>query len=140
MMRNLEKLLGNNIEKLPVSEIELDNLMNIVNRDINDAHVELISNDRRFTAAYNAALQLCTIIIRKSGYRMKGKGHHYNTFKSVGMLLGNEYKDTIAYFDSCRNKRNKAEYDYVLDISDTELKELISEVTQFRKIVKKLMR
>lgn len=71
-MKHLEKLLGKNIEKLPVADEELNHLMDIVNRDMDDAKVKLISNDRRFTAAYNAALQLCTIIIRKSGYRIKG--------------------------------------------------------------------
>lgn len=139
-MKHLEKLLGKNIEKLPVADEELNHLMDIVNRDMDDAKVKLISNDRRFTAAYNAALQLCTIIIRKSGYRIKGKGHHYNTFRAAGMILGKQYKDIIVYFDACRNKRNKAEYDYVLNISDTELEELISEVTKFNKIVKKMMK
>ena len=135
-MKQLKKLLGKSVEELPVSDNEIANLVDIVERDINDAQVKAISNDRRFTAAYNAALQLCTIIIRKSGYRIKGRGHHYNTFRAAGIILGSKYNDLITYFNACRNKRNKAEYDYVLHISDTELDELISEVIKFKKQIK----
>ena len=138
-MKQLEKLLGNKIEKLSYSKQEIDNLMDIVKRDISDAEVKEISNDRRYAAAYNAVLQLCTMLIRKKGYRIRKTGHHYNTFRAAGLLLGKTHEMTINYFDSCRIKRNRVEYDYVLNISDTELDELIYEAKKFKKVILNLV-
>ena len=139
-MKQLEKLLGSKIEKLSSSKQEIDNLVDIVKRDIKDAGVKEISNDRRYAAAYNSVLQLCTMLIRRNGYRIKRTGHHYNTFKAAGLLLGKTQETTINYFDSCRIKRNRAEYDYVLNISDTELDELILEAKKFKKIILNLVK
>jgi len=50
------------------SKEEIDNLIELVSRDIKDAKVKAISLDRRFATAYNAVLQLATIVIYCSGY------------------------------------------------------------------------
>lgn len=140
MLRRLEKTLGNKIEHLKSDKAEISDLLSIAERDIKDSKVKAISNDRRYTAAYNAALQLCTVLIRNENYRIKGTAHHYNTFKAAGIILGEKHQSTIDYFDSCRNKRNRAEYDRVLNISDTELDELIDEAEKFMKLVKGILR
>lgn len=55
---------------------EIKNLFDIVDRDIKDALIKELSVDRRFAIAYNAALQLATIVIHSAGYRVKnGQGH-----------------------------------------------------------------
>jgi hypothetical protein len=65
------------------SREEIGSLIEIVKRDLNDASVSLISPDRRFATAYNAALQLATIVLHCHGYRTRGGGHHATTFAAL---------------------------------------------------------
>ena len=64
------------------SREEIGSLIAIVERDLKDAAV-LISPDRRFATAYNAALQLATIVLYCQGYRTRGGGHHATTFAAL---------------------------------------------------------
>jgi len=52
----------------PTSRDEIKSLLTIVNRDLKDANVAAISEDRRFEAAYSAARTGATIALRSSGY------------------------------------------------------------------------
>jgi len=45
--------------------------------------------------------------------------------------MGEEYADLALYFDQCRIKRNVGAYDRGGQISDSEVDELLSEVTEF---------
>jgi hypothetical protein len=114
------------------SAAEIQQLWTIVRRDIADASAQNISTDRRFMAAYNAALQIATITLHCRGYRARSPGHHYTTFQVLPDVLGGEYEDTAAYFDTCRSKRNRSQYDRSGEISETEITELLEVVTQFR--------
>jgi hypothetical protein len=53
----------------PTSRDEIRSLLAIVDRDLNDANVAAISDDRRFEAAFNAVRTAATIALRASGYR-----------------------------------------------------------------------
>lgn len=100
------------IQKVGVNRKSLADLVNLVDRDLNDAQVASVSADRRFAIAYNAALNLANRVIRKNGYRVAAKiGHHRITFMIAGELLGRAAKDHLDYFDLCRRKRNKVDYD-----------------------------
>jgi hypothetical protein len=61
------------------SKTEIADLLKIVERDLEDSAQTEISSDWQFGIAYNAALKLANILIRSSGYRVKGHGHHMNT-------------------------------------------------------------
>ena len=66
---NLKELLNQgSIKSHKTSKEEIENLLDLVRRDIKDAKVKIISTDRRFATAYNAALQLATIVIYCKGY------------------------------------------------------------------------
>ncbi len=54
------------------SKKEIENLLAIARRDIKDSKVENLSLDRRFACAYNAVLQLATIILYCNGYKPEG--------------------------------------------------------------------
>jgi hypothetical protein len=59
------------------SKKELDALRAVVTRDLADASVKGLSDDRRFATAYNAALQAAKMSIACAGYRLAGtQGHH----------------------------------------------------------------
>jgi len=70
---------------------EITQLFAVVDREISDASVSQLSVDGRFMHAYDAALNLCTIALRSSGYAvMKGQGHHKKTIEALPLCLGKE--------------------------------------------------
>jgi len=96
----------------PASSVEIANLLAIVERDLEDAKSS-ISADWQFGIAYNAALKLCTILLRGEGYRPAHGLQHYRTIMAMPLILGDSRKDDANYLDACRIKRNTVEYDYV---------------------------
>jgi len=116
------------------SKKEIENLLELVRRDIKDAKVEGLSSDRRFVCAYNAVLQLATILLYCKGYKPEGTGHHFTVFQAMKIIMGNNYYTLADYFDSCRSKRNITDYDYAGAISDLEAEELIEEAEKFLEI------
>lgn len=114
---------------------ETADLLRVVERDFADAGILALSSDRRFATAYNAALQLATIVLRASGYRTAGVGHHWITFQTLPELIGAKMQARADYFDACRRKRNIADDVAAGEISDAESDELLAEVRAFRREV-----
>ncbi len=108
----------------PTSKKEIANLLAIVDRDLKDA-TGSISPDWQFGIAYNAALKLCTILLRAEGYRPVHGLQHYRTLMAMPLILGDEKQGDANYFDSCRKKRNIVEYDYIGGASEKDAKELL---------------
>lgn len=113
---------------------EVTDLFAIVSRDPADSQRD-ISLDWRFGIAYNAALKLCTILLYASGYRPERTLQHYRTIAALPEILGDRWKDEADYLESCRRKRNIAEYDAPGVISEQEASELITFVTELRDAV-----
>jgi len=121
------------IQKVHVNRRSLADLANVVDRDLNDAQVASLSADRRFAIAYNAALNLANYVIRKNGYRVTAKvGHHRITFLIAGEALGRTAKNHLNYFDLCRRKRNKVDYDLAGVATDKDVADLIKQVMEFK--------
>jgi hypothetical protein len=93
-----------------------------------------LSIDRRFTTAYNAALQLATVVLRASGYRTSStaSGHHWLTWALLPDLMGPEQADRRTFLDSCRRARNQADYDRIDAVSAEDLLELLDDTLAFR--------
>lgn len=124
------------IQKVTVGAKDLENLLALVLRDLNDAKIKAVSADRRFASAYGAALNLANFAIRKEGYRVVGqRGHHRTTFLVAGHILGSRVESYMEYFDLCRRKRNKVDYDLVDVVTETEVKELLERVMEFQEII-----
>ncbi len=121
--------------KQDTSKKEIEELLGIVERDLKDSANEGVSNDNQFGMAYNAGLKLATILVRGSGYRIKGMGHHMNTFAIIPLVLGEDKKDDSEYLDTCRKKRNMVEYDRAGGATEADVKELIEFVVEFKEIV-----
>lgn len=122
------------------SREEISNLLNIVDRDINDANQKDISADWRFGIAYNAALKLCTILVYATGYRPEKLLAHYRTLQALPLILGKEKDDDTDYLDTCRTKRNIVEYDYVGSVTESDANELIKFVSNLKNDVIKWLR
>ena len=65
---------------------EIQDLLAIVKRDLADAEGD-ISADWQFGIAYNAALKLCTILMRASGHRPEKTLQHYRTLQALPLVL-----------------------------------------------------
>jgi len=109
----------------PTSPHEIKNLLAIAERDLQDAAGD-ISADWRFGIAYNAALKLCTVLLRAEGYRAAHGLQHYRTIMAMPLILGEDRKSDAQYLDACRIKRNTVEYDYVGGASERDAEELMA--------------
>lgn len=115
---------------------EVAQLLQAIERNIRDASIEALSPDNRFTIAYQAALQLATILLYASGYRPSASvGHHYITIQSLRFTMGGEIKARIHYLDNCRKMRNASEYERAGVVSNSGVAELLEELEAFRQDV-----
>ncbi|MBL6992172.1 MAG: hypothetical protein ISR65_20475 [Bacteriovoracaceae bacterium] len=121
--------------KEPTSKQEIIDLFKIVDRDYNVSAQEGITYDWQFGIAYNAALKLANILVRASGYRVKGQGHHMNVISLIPDILGMHKKDDSEYLDTCRRKRNRVEYDCVGGATKADVTEIRGFVNEFKEEV-----
>ena len=80
------------------SRHELEDLRQVIERDLTDADIAALSPDRRFATAYNAALQIAKMVIACAGYREAGIGRHQTTFEAVELAMGSDVAAQAAYF------------------------------------------
>jgi len=118
----------------PSSGDEIRNLLAITDRDISDA-AGSISADWRFGIAYNAALKLCTVLLRAESYRPAQGAHHYRTIMAMPLILGDDRSDDAEYLNTCRMLRNSIEYDYVGGATEENVKELLEFLARFANTV-----
>jgi len=119
------------------SQQEIQNLLKIIERDLDDCQKTGISADWRFAIAYNAALQCCTILLYCSGYMpTRGQSIHYRVIQSLAFTLGSDFDEIVAYLNSCRVKRNISDYEAIGSISENEVTELIDVVKELHKNVR----
>ena len=95
----------------------------VVDRDLADAARDL-SPDGRFNLAYNAALQLCAIVLLAEGWKAEKAKAHYLTIAALPQVLGPAWQDGADYLDTCRATRNGLDYDAAGRVSLRDAKEL----------------
>ena len=119
----------------PASPQEIADLLGIVARDLRDARVEAISEDRRFEAAFNAARTAAHVALRASGYRTAVQvGHHLKTIDSLELTVQADPR-LIQKMRVFSRKRNATSYDSAGNVSDQELEEAINAAEQLRQSV-----
>lgn len=116
------------------SRKEIVGLFQIIDRDLQDA-VGNISADWRFGIAYNAAQKLCIILLYAEGFRPEKTLQHYRAIQALPLILGSHREKDAKYLDTCRNKRNITEYDYIGGVTEEDVEELIAFVDELRKEV-----
>lgn len=118
--------------------MEISALRRVVERDLNDAQVAGVSNDRRFACSYNAALQLGQMALAAAGYRTNSNkaGHHKLTFEAAEAVIGSATASVLsAVFEVCRNKRNNLDYSVAGVISDAEAIEIQVRAQEYQTLV-----
>jgi hypothetical protein len=139
---SLEDWLRNDwLKRHTTTKAEIEGLLAIADRELQDSQVDGVSADGRFNHAYRAALTLATVLLYASGYSLaRGQSHHYRTIEALPKILGDRVKDDSVYLQSCRVKRNAAEYDAANESSETECVELIEFAKEFRATVRAWLR
>jgi len=127
-------LSSGEIEERPATREEIARLAALAERDLSDAQVEGVSLDRRFAAAYEAALSLAAVALRAAGYRIRGSspGHHWLTFAALPEVMGDQVRGRADYYQSCRRKRHQATYERISVVSQAELDDLLAAAKAFR--------
>jgi len=118
------------------SKAELDNMRELIARDLADAALAGLSADRRFATAYNAALQTANMAIACAGYRITARiGHHKVTLECAALALGKSAESFTDYFETCRRKRNQIDYTQSHVATDTEANEIVMKAKEFYRLV-----
>jgi hypothetical protein len=117
---------------------EVSELRRLIARDLADASLPALSEDRRFATACNAALQTAKMAIACAGYRIASvPGHHRLTFEGAKLALGTSAAQLADYFDACRRKRNEIDYTGAAIATGTEAEELLLHTRAFIELVEK---
>jgi hypothetical protein len=107
--------------------------LSIVDRELSDATIAAVSTDGRFGHAYNAALTLCRIALRASGFRVgKGKGAHHYEINSLIYTLGNEHKTKMLFLSQCSKLRGQEFYDRAGVVDPRAVEDLVETAKQLR--------
>ena len=132
-----DALANGHLQKHKTSADEVRSLRELIQRDIDDARIEQLSDDRRFATAYNAALQLSKLALACSGFRVsKGQSAHFASFEMAAIAVPTtQIQELTDYFDTCRRKRNHIDYDGSQIVTRTETEEMIKKVREYREIV-----
>jgi hypothetical protein len=118
----------------PPTKPQVAAIFGVVDRDLEDSQRNL-SPDGQFNIAYNAALQLCAIVLLAEGWKAEKIKSHYLTITALPVILGKERQNDADYLDTCRAKRNGLEYDAAGKVSAKEAKELRKFAAELREIV-----
>lgn len=112
---------------------EIQQLLAVVEREMNDAAVEALSTEGRFAHAYSAALQLCAIPLRASGYQVpKGASLHKRTIDSLRYTLGESHGETADCLERYSRARGRAVYEQTGILTRADAEDLLAIARQLR--------
>jgi uncharacterized protein (UPF0332 family) len=125
------------IRKIKVPPSEIKRVLERARRDLNTASKVLPEDsDWGFAIAYNAILQASRAYMFYMGYRPASAEGHKNTFAFMYEALGEDYRETISWFDRMRNKRHQAMYDEAGIITETEARQILRQATEYVSLIK----
>jgi hypothetical protein len=134
---SLEQWLQNGwLQRNDPTVAQIQQLLQVVDRDISDAQAAGLSADGSFQHAYDAALQLCMIPLLACGYRVpKGQGHHKRAIDSLRYTLGANWSDAADHIERCSRLRGQATYERVGVLSERDADDLLDTAKQLLKDV-----
>jgi hypothetical protein len=118
----LENLLKTgSLKSEPASHGEFSGLLRSAKARLADAHITSLAIESRFDLAYNASHALALAALRWHGYRSDNR---YIVFQCLQHTLGTP-PPIWRLLAQCHQRRNVAEYEGHLEVSDQLLLELI---------------
>ncbi|HAD32413.1 MULTISPECIES: hypothetical protein [unclassified Methylophaga] len=124
----------NNLKTEPADQKEFDGMVISAKRRLQDANVESLSDDSRFSLAYGAAHALSLASMRWHGYRSDNR---YLVFQCLEHTVGMT-TSKWRVLDKCHKQRNLAEYEGHLEITPQLLDELIAITNELLTLVEEL--
>ncbi len=124
----------NNLKIEPADQKEFDGMVISAKRRLQDANVESLSDDSRFSLAYGAAHALSLAAMRWYGYRSDNR---YLVFQCLEHTVG-MVTSKWRVLDKCHKQRNLAEYEGHLEITPQLLDELIAITKELLTLVEEL--
>lgn len=127
----LENLLKIGQLKSHVTDsVEIKRLLDAAQRNLADAHVEAISPETRFDAAYKAIMQAALAALMANGFRpdTNRPGHHMTVLQSLPTTIGLP-SERMTVLDTLRRKRNLSDYTGE-DVDDISAQHCIREAEQ----------
>ena len=121
------------LQRSETSVVEIQKLFQIVDRELSDAQATGLSVDGCFEHAYVAALQLCMIALRATGYDVvKREGPHKRAIDSLSYTLGSGWSGVVDQLDYCRKCRGQTVYDQIGVVSQEDASALLKTTKQLR--------
>jgi uncharacterized protein (UPF0332 family) len=112
MQVSLENLLKlGQLKEHPSVPEEIEKLLLASERYLADAHIEVVSPETRFDAAYKAIMQCALAALMMHGYRPDSRkpGHHMTVLQSTPHTIGLSTARMVV-LDALRRQRNIADY------------------------------
>ena len=113
---------------------EVQNLLSVVDRELADASVPALSDDGRFTHAYDAGLLLCKLALHASGFEVQKRapGHHSLWINSLEFTLGERHKATLIHLSKSSKLRHTSLYDHAGVVQKQDADDLLETARQLR--------
>jgi hypothetical protein len=128
---SLEQWLANGwVRKQEFGKSQISELMTKAIADLEQSRTKGLSDDWKFTIAYQAMLTAATAALASTGYRPDHENNHYRVIQSLQLTIGMD-KETIDLLDDYRKKRNISNYERHGMIS----RENVSEIQKLAKEV-----
>lgn len=131
-LENLVKVKQLHLE--PPDQGEFDGMVESAKLQLNDARSAAISTGSQFLLAYGAAHALSLAELRWHGYRSQ---NHYVVFQSLTHTLEVE-PEKIRLLSDAHNRRNLAEYEGHVEVSQKLVESLIAITCELEKLVSAL--
>ncbi|MBB4636279.1 hypothetical protein [Longimicrobium terrae] len=100
------------LEERQASDSEVEGIWNKAVRSLNSSMLPRLDPDAAFTLLYQGALQASTAVVRASGHRVRGDGHHHHTFFAVAALGAGALSGAARDLNVIRQQRHGAIYDW----------------------------
>jgi len=113
---------------------EVRNLLGVVDGELADAAMASLSDDGRFTHAYDAALVLCKLALHASGFEVQKRvpGHHSFWINSLEFTLGPAHKTTLSHLSISSNLRHMSLYNQAGVVQKQDADDLLQPARQLR--------
>jgi hypothetical protein len=104
----------------PRNDAEVRRMLAMARTRLADAHKTVVSQEGRFTSAYNAGHAAALAVLRWHGYRSENR---YTVFQCLTHTLN---WDDVRWrvLDAAHRKRNLAEYEGFLEVEESAIAEL----------------
>jgi hypothetical protein len=124
------------LDAQPTDAEEIRGLLGIVERRLDELQGALKHPDSVFSLAYDAVRCAATVVLRAHGVRAKHARHHEMTFEALHRLAIPDVSAGARYYDACRRKRARLEYDSAGDVSNAEASDIQAESARFAEAVR----